>query len=400
MYAVDIFDFNDPSSPKLVNRFTPWTENSKIEFLTARGNYLYLMTQDCYPSDSDCSTYSYHFHIYDLEDPIKPCCVSKIELLRETLGYYLDSTVYVDCYEDMVAISTLQENDNPFVMVNVKDPKNPIFARIKPAEFKNTCGTAKCGNYLIVNDKTEYDSPFNFHILDISKFPEVRVLRTESGVENEYETAGLAIKDNYIFQPVYDTATDSNYLIVYKFELDTKTKAEIQRLTGLAVRDEVGWRAVKDAGSGEKDLTGGLLTTGLYGYDKDKKNWQPLGYDSKYGLNVNVKNITELELEKTPVYVLLDKAGATGAGKEQCLGHLFYNFVWEIEVEGYPDEIEVDLEGSIDGKNWFILDSSFTKTSETRSITNKGAMYVRANLVTLEGGDEPNVTVRIRAGGN
>lgn len=64
-------------------------------------------------------------------------------------------------------------------------------------------------------------------------------------------------------------------------------------------------------------------------------------------------------------------------------------FTWTVIQAGTaPATIQVDLQGSIDGINYFALDSTTTVSSfQMRHIAYKPIRFIRAKLTTLTGGD-------------
>jgi len=100
---------------------------------------------------------------------------------------------------------------------------------------------------------------------------------------------------------------------------------------------------------------------------------------------------------------LLNAAAATGAGAEFAVpvipaGGLASNFTWQTVVTGSPASISTTLEGSNDGTNWTVLDTSTATTGEVRSIANTPVAFIRANLGTLTGGTSPKVSVIVQVG--
>jgi len=75
--------------------------------------------------------------------------------------------------------------------------------------------------------------------------------------------------------------------------------------------------------------------------------------------------------------------------------HPMTKHTWTVIWTGSPTSAQVDLQGSLDGTNWFTLDSSTTTTSEMRHVVDKGVMYYRGNVVSVTGGTTPAVTVQI-----
>jgi hypothetical protein len=72
---------------------------------------------------------------------------------------------------------------------------------------------------------------------------------------------------------------------------------------------------------------------------------------------------------------------------------------WTIIVTGAPASDTILLEGSIDGVNYFTVDTSTITTSEMRFVSNKLVSYMRGNVTTLVGGVSPTITVQIVSGG-
>jgi hypothetical protein len=90
---------------------------------------------------------------------------------------------------------------------------------------------------------------------------------------------------------------------------------------------------------------------------------------------------------------LLAAASGTGIGTSKGLPFAYKNHTWNTVITGSPTTVSVTLEGSIDGTNWFVLDTSTSTSNEMRHVTNKPVTYLRANLGTLSGGAAPTVTV-------
>jgi len=95
----------------------------------------------------------------------------------------------------------------------------------------------------------------------------------------------------------------------------------------------------------------------------------------------------------------LTDATATGAGDEFMMhpilgGQLPESFVWDVVLTYtvIPTGLRVDLEGTMDGTNWYQLDTWTTVGSTIRTVTGKKAIGVRSNLITLTGGTNPKVS--------
>lgn len=101
---------------------------------------------------------------------------------------------------------------------------------------------------------------------------------------------------------------------------------------------------------------------------------------------------------------ILDAVTATGAGgsfnvPEKPTGGQFPAFTWQIVITGSPTSITANLEGSLDGTNWFQLDTYTGSANAMQHVANKPVAFIRGNLVTLTGGTSPTVTVQLLLGG-
>ncbi len=100
-------------------------------------------------------------------------------------------------------------------------------------------------------------------------------------------------------------------------------------------------------------------------------------------------------------FTSLNAATGTGAGDvaaiggPAALGGVPRKLSWEVRVTGAPTAIQVDLEGSLDNTNWYQIDTYNVVANTLRQVVDKGAKFVRANLVTLTGGTSPTVTAKI-----
>lgn len=86
------------------------------------------------------------------------------------------------------------------------------------------------------------------------------------------------------------------------------------------------------------------------------------------------------------VFTSLNAVAATGAGTGaifstgQFAGSYPAMFTWQTIYTGTPTAINVNLEGSLDGTNWFTLDSSTSTASEMRHVVNKPIRFLRCNI--------------------
>lgn len=98
-----------------------------------------------------------------------------------------------------------------------------------------------------------------------------------------------------------------------------------------------------------------------------------------------------------PALTSLSAATATGAGTPFNLLLCHANFTIAVTVTGAPASCAVQLQGSLDGTNWYSMGSASNNTSGTSAVnvSNTPAIWVRANLTTLTGGTSPTVTALI-----
>ncbi len=100
-------------------------------------------------------------------------------------------------------------------------------------------------------------------------------------------------------------------------------------------------------------------------------------------------------------FTSLNAATAVGAGDvaaiggPAALGGVPRKLSWEVRVTGAPTALQVDLEGSLDNTNWYQIDTYNVVANTLREVTQRGAKFIRARLVTLTGGTSPTVTARI-----
>lgn len=80
----------------------------------------------------------------------------------------------------------------------------------------------------------------------------------------------------------------------------------------------------------------------------------------------------------------LSAVAATGAGDVFITpvinGKIASEYTWQVIYTGTPTAITVNLQGSIDGTNYFTLDSTTATASEMRHVTNKSARFVRCQI--------------------
>lgn len=207
-------------------------------------------------------------------------------------------------------------------------------------------------------------------------------------------------------------------------------RSQISQIAGLAVaQTQLRWNNVKDAAVGD-DQTNGILSSAgylfdginwdrplksvhadnlttayganvasfLYGWDSGGANWDRVHVDASGSLNVNIAGGSAAILLPTQALVtLLNAVAVPTVGATTDMVSLLSKHTWEIVVTGGPANETTNLEGSINGTTWYVLDTSNITTSEMRHIVNKPVRYVRGNCTVLPSG---TVTVRYMGGGN
>lgn len=103
------------------------------------------------------------------------------------------------------------------------------------------------------------------------------------------------------------------------------------------------------------------------------------------------------------INTILNAATATGAGgsysvPEKPTGGQFSDYSWQTVITGAPTAVSITLQGSLDGVNWTVVDTSTATGGESRPISGKPFAFLRANLGTLTGGTAPTVTVYLILG--
>jgi hypothetical protein len=205
-------------------------------------------------------------------------------------------------------------------------------------------------------------------------------------------------------------------------------RSQISQIAGLAVaQTQLRWNNVKDAAVGD-DQTNGILSSAgylfdginwdrplksvhadnlttaygantasfLYGWDVAGGNWDRVRVDASGSLNVNVA-ASSVAFPTTTLQTLLAAVAVPTVGATFDTTYLLSKHTWEIVITGAPANETTLLEGSINGANWYTLDTSNTVTAEMRHVVNKPVRYIRANCTVLPGG---TCTVRFMAGGN
>ncbi|MCH7759854.1 hypothetical protein IIA15_00410 [candidate division TA06 bacterium] len=88
---------------------------------------------------------------------------------------------------------------------------------------------------------------------------------------------------------------------------------------------------------------------------------------------------------------------STGFCPSGQLSNLEPRYTYTVIVTGAPSVVVLELEGSLDDVEFFLMDTSNTTTREMRHVINRSVHFLRGSLVTLTGGTAPTVTVKISA---
>ena len=194
----------------------------------------------------------------------------------------------------------------------------------------------------------------------------------------------------------FQTILKAGLLIIIGFSIAilciAPLRSQIQSIAGLAVaQTPIRWNNVKDAAVGDAQING-LLATGPYLYDPVGAQWNRMRGTAGGALSIS--------LPSTGLLALLTAVAAPTVGGTNDISATFPSkMTWEIVVTGVLASQNTNLEGSINGTTWYVLDNSATIASEMRHVVNKPIQYVRANC-TAVGAGGGTVTVRFIGGGN
>jgi len=83
---------------------------------------------------------------------------------------------------------------------------------------------------------------------------------------------------------------------------------------------------------------------------------------------------------------------STGAGSSNDVYPAYKTITWQINSNSSGTAHDVRLQGSLDGSNWFDLDTSNTTGSELRPPVNWPVRYLRVNVVSM--GDATEISVK------
>ncbi len=97
--------------------------------------------------------------------------------------------------------------------------------------------------------------------------------------------------------------------------------------------------------------------------------------------------------------VLLDAVSANGAGEPNQFESKPNIITWQVDIVGTVTALTLTLQGSLNGVNWFDLDSYAVASNTMRHIANKSVKIVRAKLENFaysgSGSPTPNITVSV-----
>jgi len=79
-------------------------------------------------------------------------------------------------------------------------------------------------------------------------------------------------------------------------------------------------------------------------------------------------------------------------------GDYMENFTWQLTDTGSPSSVSCQLQGSLDGSNWFNIGAAALTAPGLQTIATTPLAFIRANLTTLSGGTSPTVTVLLIIG--
>jgi hypothetical protein len=101
----------------------------------------------------------------------------------------------------------------------------------------------------------------------------------------------------------------------------------------------------------------------------------------------SVAALAEKPAYKGKIYASLNRVTVAGTGHAYAISSATpaSSVTWQVLYNGTPLSSSVNLEGSIDGVNYFVLDSTASTASEMRHIINKPVLYVRCNATALTG---------------
>lgn len=118
-------------------------------------------------------------------------------------------------------------------------------------------------------------------------------------------------------------------------------------------------------------------------------------YDGTNWVNVASTSDGELKIYLPKFEHDFGSFTATGASDSVDTVIGFEKWTWQQINDASSTAPDIRLQGSIDGINWFDLDTSTAIGSEMKHVVNKAVRYVRINVVSM--GDASSINVRIFA---
>lgn len=97
-------------------------------------------------------------------------------------------------------------------------------------------------------------------------------------------------------------------------------------------------------------------------------------------------------------FKFLDAVTSTGTSLSMPVRKIIKDHTVQATITGAPTAVTVDLEGSLNDTEWFVLGThpftagELTDTQAMFHVVDKSVRYVRLNLAVLTGGSSPTVT--------
>lgn len=118
---------------------------------------------------------------------------------------------------------------------------------------------------------------------------------------------------------------------------------------------------------------------------------------TKAGLLVGCMNFgfNGSSLDRLRTHMLIDLGTFTGTGVSSSVDTVtgFDKWTWQIISDSSGTNMDVKLQGSIDGSHWFDLDEFVGVGNTMRHVVNKPVRYLRANVVSM--GDASSISVMV-----
>ena len=118
-----------------------------------------------------------------------------------------------------------------------------------------------------------------------------------------------------------------------------------------------------------------------------------IGYDGTTYYSLKVDDSGRLYVRPYVYEAGPETYTSTGTGTEVDSVFGVIQLTWQILSDSSASNMDIKLEGSIDGTNWFVIDEYVGTGNTLRHVVNKCIRYFRVNVASL--GDASSVTVRI-----